>query len=172
MEKQKPMPITAQEEKEIHLAFERLCDFPLKVKLNQEKLDIDAWIEADKAKSHQYGYVEPIAFIRKSLARKDEIDKEIEALKTKQDMRVCANDVTEMFKFLNYKATRKEIEEMIWEVDENLDGTVDWAEFRLMFNRNVVDQTGLEPNRLVCNLFSVTQCFIAKLYFCLCLCTV
>lgn len=143
------MPITPQEEKEIHLAFERLCDFPIKVKLIQEKMDIDAWIEADRAKSNQYGYVEPVAFIKKSLARKEEIDKEIEALKNKPDMKVCANDVVEMFKFLNYKATRKEVEEMIWEVDENLDGFVDWPEFRLMFNRNVIDQSGLEPNRMV-----------------------
>lgn len=150
MEKQKaPMPITPQEEKEIHLAFERLCDFPLKVKLNQEKVDIDAWIEADRARSHQYGYVEPVAFIKKSLARKDEIDRELEALKTKTDMKVCANDVAEMFKFLNFKATKKEIDEMIWEVDEDLDSFVNWSEFRLMFNRNVIDQTGLEPNRLV-----------------------
>jgi hypothetical protein len=143
------MPITAQEEKEIHIAFERLCDFPLKVRLAQEKVDIDAWIEADKGRSLQYGYVEPVAFIKKSLARKDEIDKEIESLKTKQDMKISQADIAEMFKFLNYKATKKEVEEMIWEVDENLDGFVDWPEFRLMFNRNVLDQTGLEPNRLV-----------------------
>mmetsp|Transcript_18882 Transcript_18882/g.31594 ORF Transcript_18882/g.31594 Transcript_18882/m.31594 type:complete len:249 (+) Transcript_18882:62-808(+) len=146
--KAKPKPISVQEEKEIHTAFERLCDFPLKVKLNQEKLDIDAWIEADKAKSHQYGYVEPVAFIKKSLARKEEIDKEIEALKTKPDMKVVAADVQEMFKFLNYKCNSKDIDEMIWEVDENLDGGVDWNEFKLMFNRNVMDQTGLEPNRM------------------------
>lgn len=153
MEKQKPMPITPQEEKEIHTAFERLCDFPIKVRLHQEKLDIDAWIEADRAKSHQYGYVEPVAFIKKSLARKDEIDREIEALKTKPDMKVGPNDVAEMFKFLNFNATKKEVEEMIWEVDENIDGFIDWNEFKLMFNRNVLDQTGLEPNRLVCNYY-------------------
>lgn len=147
------MPITPQEEKEIHTAFERLCDFPIKVRLHQEKLDIDAWIEADRAKSHQYGYVEPVAFIKKSLARKDEIDREIEALKTKPDMKVGPNDVAEMFKFLNFNATKKEVEEMIWEVDENIDGFIDWNEFKLMFNRNVLDQTGLEPNRLVCNYY-------------------
>ncbi|KAJ1397882.1 hypothetical protein B484DRAFT_312540, partial [Ochromonadaceae sp. CCMP2298] len=54
-------------------------------------------------------------------------------------------DVREIFKFLNYKTTIKDIEEMVWEVDENLDGCLDWAEFRLMFNRNVTDQSGVEP---------------------------
>lgn len=54
---------------------------------------------------------------------------------------------------LGKKSTKKEIEDTIWEVDENLDGCVDWEEFRLMFTRNVTDTTGLEPFQL----FNVVQ---------------
>jgi hypothetical protein len=118
-------------------------------KLKQEIKDIETWIENDKAKSNQYGYIEPVALIKKSLMRRDEIEKELEFIKNKTDKKVTAADVTEMFKFLNYKVGKHEVEEMLWEVDENLDGCLDWNEFRLMFNRNVLDQTGLEPNRMV-----------------------
>ena len=90
-DKPKPMPITAQEEKEIHSAFEFLCDYPLKVKIKQEMHDIDAWIEADRAKSNQYGYVEPTEAIQKSLRRKEELEKELEAIKAKPDKKVSVN---------------------------------------------------------------------------------
>lgn len=147
--KPQPMPVTAQEEREIHIAFEYLCDYPIKIKIKQEIADLDAWLEADRFKSNQFGYIEPTATIKQSIARKEELERELEALKNKPDKKVSSNDVYEILKFLGHKQSKQTVEEMIWEVDENLDGAVDWHEFKLMFNRNVMDQTGLEPNRMV-----------------------
>ncbi|KAM3136146.1 hypothetical protein pb186bvf_011768 [Paramecium bursaria] len=54
---------------------------------------------------------------------------------------------------VGYTPERDEIEQMIWEVDEDLDNRVSWYEFELMFKRCIYDQTGLEPR----NLFNLTQ---------------
>ena len=37
---------------------------------------------------------------------------------------------------------------MIWEADETLNGCIDWEELKLCLQRNVSDQTGLEPSKL------------------------
>merc|ERR1711871_551760 len=69
------------------------------------------------------------------------------------ERKVHAADLNEILKFLGKKCSKSEIEDMIWEVDENLDKCVDWEEFQLMFERNITDTTGLEPFQL----FNVVQ---------------
>ena len=49
---------------------------------------------------------------------------------------------------LGYTAKKQEIEDMIWEVDEDCDKCVSWDEFKLMFERCRTDKTGLEPRKL------------------------
>jgi Ca2+-binding EF-hand superfamily protein len=46
---------------------------------------------------------------------------------------------------LNHDIPRAKLEKLIWEIDEDLDGCVDWDEFTLMFERSIADTTGLEP---------------------------
>lgn len=59
--------------------------------------------------------------------------------------KISIRDLDAALKNLGRVCLRKELEYMIWEVDENLDEAVDWEEFKLMFERNNKDQTGLEP---------------------------
>ncbi|GMH80986.1 hypothetical protein TL16_g08782 [Triparma laevis f. inornata] len=67
--------------------------------------------------------------------------------------KISIRDLDAALKSLGRVCTRKELEYMIWEVDENLDQCVDWEEFQLMFERNTTDQTGLEPFEL----FNIVQ---------------
>uniref|UniRef100_A0A0G4HSN1 Calmodulin n=1 Tax=Chromera velia CCMP2878 TaxID=1169474 RepID=A0A0G4HSN1_9ALVE len=49
---------------------------------------------------------------------------------------------------LGHRMNKREIELMIWEVDDDLDGMVSWDEFLVMYQRCVSDKTGLEPRKL------------------------
>jgi calmodulin len=48
---------------------------------------------------------------------------------------------------------RGEVEDMIWEVDEDCDGMVSWLEFKNMYTRGRDDKTGYEPR----GLFNVVE---------------
>lgn len=53
-----------------------------------------------------------------------------------------------MLKQLEYPASKQEIDQMIWEIDEDLDGFIDDYEFLLMYKRCRFDDTYLEPRTL------------------------
>jgi len=67
--------------------------------------------------------------------------------------KISIRDLDAALKSLGRVCSKKELEYMIWEVDENLDQHVDWQEFQLMFERNTTDKTGLEPFEL----FNIVQ---------------
>ena len=54
---------------------------------------------------------------------------------------------------LNFPYSKPEVDQWIWEVDEDLDGCVNEYEFTLMYKRCIFDKTGLEPR----NLFNLVQ---------------
>lgn len=53
----------------------------------------------------------------------------------------------------NVQPKRGEVEDMIWEVDEDCDGMVSWLEFKNMYTRGRDDKTGYEPR----GLFNVVE---------------
>jgi Ca2+-binding EF-hand superfamily protein len=83
----------------------------------------------------------------------DELRKRIQDYDNSPTSKIHSADLNEAMRLLGRKCTKKEIEDMIWEVDENLDGCVDWEEFLTMFERNIMDTSGLEPFQL----FNVVQ---------------
>lgn len=53
-----------------------------------------------------------------------------------------------MLTFLGCKPLRSEVNLIIWEVDDDLDGFVSRDEFQTMYKRCISDDTGLEPRKL------------------------
>ncbi|CAD7952930.1 unnamed protein product [Amoebophrya sp. A25] len=71
----------------------------------------------------------------------------------RKDSRLDASEISEVLFKLGYKSTAREIDLMIWEVDDDLDHHVSWEEFLVMYQRCISDKTGLEPR----NLFNLVQ---------------
>ena len=69
-------------------------------------------------------------------------------LSDKDQPKVSPDKLAEALKKLQYKCKRTDVEDMIWEVDEDCDGLISWDEFKAMFYRVRHDKTGWEPRRL------------------------
>lgn len=149
-------PVTQQEEKELRRVYDLLCDYQKKKVLKAEIADLQLWLDNAASKYQQQVssgvIVDTERFESNNYATKhriDELKREIAELDSNTNRKVSCGDVYEMLKTLKVKASKKDVEEMIWECDENLDGCLDWVEFKLMFTRNITDESGLEPSRMV-----------------------
>ena len=154
--------------KELRRVYDFMADFAPKNKLRRElqpKLDRRAKIslflknpEAMKVVD-ETGAELPLAVVTLEDKRLEdecrELNARIEEINAKPDdvKRIHYRDLLTALEFLGKPTSKKEVEDMLWEVDEDIDGSVSWHEFQLMFLRNIADKTGLEP----CQLFSVVQ---------------
>lgn len=89
---------------------------------------------------------------------KDQLHKLEETLKAHGsiDHKISFKDLDIVLKSLGPPFSRKQIEQMIWEVDENLDNMIDFDELQLTYYRNINDTTGNEP----CLFFKILEFLI------------
>ena len=66
----------------------------------------------------------------------------------KNDGKVDAEEVEALLKGLGYDPEPEEVQDMIWEVDDDCDGVLNWQEFQSVYNRVRADQHGKEPRRM------------------------
>ena len=71
-----------------------------------------------------------------------------EALDRNKVGKIGFKELNDQLVKLDYRAKRVEVEDMIWEVDEDCDRCVNWEEFKTMFYRVRHDKSGWEPRRL------------------------
>ena len=167
-EEPEPKDVSQNEYRELKRVFDYMADFAPKYKLRkdlQPRLDRKAKIEA------YYKNPEAVKIIDESgeelgaavlAAELERLEREIASVQGQIDAidarpddvkKIHPRDLQQALAFLGKHTEKKEIDDMIWEVDENLDGCVDWTEFSLMFRRNITDKSGLEPTQL----FNVVQ---------------
>jgi len=144
-----PLPVTNQEEKELRRVFDRLCDFSRRARILDEIKETRGLMRLLRGQGRDKDVEENDAKIAS-------LQKEMESIEHKKDKKISCADVYEMMKVLKFKITRKEVDDYVWEVDEDLDACINWNEMKLMYTRNLMDKTGLEPNRI----FNLTQFLI------------
>jgi len=129
-----PAKLTAKKKK---LAERRKCDQELTVAANDNVVD----------DSQQTGWSLSLEIAA--------LETEINDTKQLEEgpLVITIKDLDHALRTLGRQCTKKQLEYMIWEVDENLDGEINWDEFKMMYHRNVTDETGLEPFEL----FNIVQ---------------
>ncbi|CAG9464559.1 unnamed protein product [Pedinophyceae sp. YPF-701] len=78
----------------------------------------------------------------------EQLRRAFDKIDNKKDGKIDAQEIADLFKDLGHRCAKKDIEDMIWEVDEDCDKAVNWDEFRGMYYRCREDKTGFEPRRL------------------------
>jgi len=78
----------------------------------------------------------------------EDLRRAFEKLDTKGDGKIDPEELGNAFQLLRHKMKKSDIEDMIWEVDDDCDKCVNWPEFQAMYHRCRNDNTGYEPRRL------------------------
>ena len=158
-------PIVPKEMKELKRVFEQLCFFADKAEA-MERLGVirETLAEynrpvANSTRQRERSVSATGSEWRKSSASDPEREKKTAELQGEQseleaklsDIRgrpvqhIRPQDTAAALGSLGKKATKREVQNMMWEVDEKLDGVLDWDEVHLNYERNIRDSSGLEP---------------------------
>jgi Ca2+-binding EF-hand superfamily protein len=155
------IPITQAEEKELRRVYDLLCDFSEKTRLKDEIRSIQGNLVMSKIQAHANTRVttntKELEIEENNAQEKiDRLSQEIYTMESNPNRKISVSDICEMLKKLKQRVVRKEVQAIVWEVDDDLDQCINWHEFRLMFTRNIMDRTGLEPSKM----FNLTQFLI------------
>jgi Ca2+-binding EF-hand superfamily protein len=140
--------ITAKELKQLRRVFDDLCFFADKAPKKERLKEIHHELTEIRRPGDGYStrtQQDTSVLVAKLEAEQKHLKDEVKKIESAPEQYIRAQDTGIAMKSLGKRMTKREIYEIMWEVDEKVDGVVDWEEFSLMFERNVRDTSGLEP---------------------------
>jgi hypothetical protein len=69
----------------------------------------------------------------KDLTAQNNMDKNNAEKGPGNDADISPQDLCGTLRALGLDVTREDVEDMVWEIDENLDGNINWGEFKKMY---------------------------------------
>ena len=151
--------ITAKELKELKRVFEDLCFFADKGPKKERLKEIDNELTEIRRPGNGYnsGSQQDKTLVVEKLEKEQNVlQEEVKKIDMKPEQYIRPQDTGLAMKYLGKRMSKREIQDIMWEVDEKIDGVIDWEEFSLMFERNVKDTSGLEP----ANFYQMVQFMI------------
>jgi Ca2+-binding EF-hand superfamily protein len=149
-EHQDNITITSNEIKELKRVFHKLCFFSEKAPKIERMKDINSKLMDLKRIGNGYSSnIDAKDDVNEARKLEEELNKlklDLKGIESRTEKYIRPKDVGYAMKSLGKRMTKREIQDLIWEVDEKVDGIIDWQEFSLMFERNVKDTSGLEPS--------------------------
>ncbi|KAL7464242.1 hypothetical protein ACHAXS_004583 [Conticribra weissflogii] len=153
--------ISSSELKELKRVYDQLCYFSEKAKAMKRLKEIQKTLagypsfvtkEQDESSQLQYrreSVLEEMEEYKKiSLelgSEKAELEETLETIEKRPLQHIRLKDTAAALKSLGMKPSKREVQEMVWEVNDNLDGVIDWDMFHDAFVRKLQDKSGLEP---------------------------
>lgn len=120
-----------------------------------QELEVRPW--AQGLGDHDSGCRMASTLSREEQRREHNEQKELESLRRvfeqldkSKDNKIDFKELNDQLIKLDYRAKRVEVEDMIWEVDEDCDHCVSWDEFKLMFQRCRQDKVTMSPQMWPC----------------------
>ena len=140
--------IAPKELKELKRVYDKLCLWSDKLKLVDRIRSIDCELQVlrNKVPNDATSKSTVSEKIEELQTTKNQYEVDLNSLYNASEKIIRVQDTAAAFRSLGRKLSKREVLDIIWEVDEKLDNVIDWEEFLLMYSRNVHDNTGLEPS--------------------------
>ncbi len=140
--------ITTKELQQLRRVFENLCFFADKAPKKERLNEIHRKLTEIRRPGDGYSVdtqqdISVLVFELETEQKK--IKEELKKIESKPEQYIRPQDTGIAMKLLGKRISKREVQDIMWEVDEKIDGVIDWEEFSLMFERNIKDTSGLEP---------------------------